>query len=631
MTFTKSGAWKYFSKLNKEEAICQVDNCNEIIKCKGGTTSAMRNHLKKHNIDITEIDKCNNTNTVKGGQSKRIKMDNTNIGISKFITRESLGEILAKCAAKDGFPFKSIVNSAAIKGYVRSHDYNMPKSSKTVRDLIMSFYYEKKRELQNELKQMITDGCKFSITVDEWTDILMKRYLNITLHSVKNTYYLGLIQIIGSCNYEIILNVIKRQLQEFNINFDTDIVASTHDGAAVMVKYGATIEAFSQLCFNHAIHLAIIDVLYKKKDFIDDEIDMFWESECENESDDENYNNNNFYNDGNINFEPELSSIIYIRTDVGKVLEEVRKIVIFFRKSALRSCVLQNHIINQGEKPLKLLLDCKTRWNSLIPMIRRFLKQIKSINMALNELGAEQFDEENLEILKEVFLVLEPMELAVMELSKNNSNLLIADGVFIHLFKKLKEINTNIAKEMSSSLNNRINERRQINLVSLLYFLQNGKYLNQYQINDSQIKYASKAAIKSLVNKIWDRLFIDTHTPKELESIVPANDEIQENLEGRETAYTEMQTTINSLITLPQERPFKDIQDDIKKIEVTGLRNERVQKLYNALMTIQPTSTASERTFSVAGNFKTKIRSQLNEETLNGLVFLKYYFLRTNK
>jgi len=46
---------------------------------------------------------------------------------------------------------------------------------------------------------------------------------------------------------------------------NSDVVASTHDGALVMVKYRRKIQAFSQLCYNHGIHLAVLNVLYRKK------------------------------------------------------------------------------------------------------------------------------------------------------------------------------------------------------------------------------------------------------------------------------------------------------------------------------------------------------------------------------
>ena len=52
---------------------------------------------------------------------------------------------------------------------------------------------------------------------------------------------------------------------------------------------------------------------------------------------------------------------------------------------------------------------------------------------------------------------------------------------------------------------------------------------------------------------------------------------------------------------------------------------------YNALLTIQATSTITERVFSVAGIFKTKIRNRMQSKNLNILVFLKYYFLRSQK
>ena len=45
---------------------------------------------------------------------------------------------------------------------------------------------------------------------------------------------------------------------------DSDVVGSTHDGASVMVKYGGKIQAFSQLCYNHRIHLGVLDVFYRK-------------------------------------------------------------------------------------------------------------------------------------------------------------------------------------------------------------------------------------------------------------------------------------------------------------------------------------------------------------------------------
>ena len=72
------------------------------------------------------------------------------------------------------------------------------------------------------------------------------------------------------------------------------------------------------------------------------------------------------------------------------------------------------------------------------------------------------------------------------------------------------------------------------------------------------------------------------------------------------------------------------IDSDIKAFEGTKERAERLDNIFNAIKTIQATSTEVERTFSVAGNMKTKVRSRLSEEHLDMLVHLKFQFLSNN-
>jgi hypothetical protein len=47
---------------------------------------------------------------------------------------------------------------------------------------------------------------------------------------------------------------------------------------------------------------------------------------------------------------------------------------------------------------------------------------------------------------------------------------------------------------------------------------------------------------------------------------------------------------------------------------------------FNYLMTIQPTSVDAERAFSDAGAVVTKFRTQLNDNTIDKLCFLRSYF-----
>ena len=68
------------------------------------------------------------------------------------------------------------------------------------------------------------------------------------------------------------------------------------------------------------------------------------------------------------------------------------------------------------------------------------------------------------------------------------------------------------------------------------------------------------------------------------------------------------------------------LTQDFKLFEATKKRSERLEKLFQALLTTKPTSVESERSFSAGGSFCTKIRSRMNDNTLSALISLKQYF-----
>jgi hypothetical protein len=133
-----------------------------------------------------------------------------------------------------------------------------------------------------------------------------------------------------------------------------------------MVKYGQNIKAESQLCFNHAIHLCVIDVIYKVKNFNNLDVD----SVSEKFSSDE-------YNDSveceSIYSNLELNVTHDIMPEIALILLKWRRIIKIFKKSPLKNDLLQQHVILQEGRQLSQILDCVTRWNSLVKMLERFL------------------------------------------------------------------------------------------------------------------------------------------------------------------------------------------------------------------------------------------------------------------
>lgn len=90
----------------------------------------------------------------------------------------------------------------------------------------------------------------------------------------------------GKCDSQKIIHLVEQHLLSFNLNLEKDIIASTNDSASVMGKYNRFIDPIGQLCYNHAIHLAVVDVLYSKKE------NNFYENEESSETEDESMEHN---------------------------------------------------------------------------------------------------------------------------------------------------------------------------------------------------------------------------------------------------------------------------------------------------------------------------------------------------
>ena len=617
----RSEVWNYFNKNeNNNNANCL--KCGDAIFCKGSSTTALINHLKRHDININ---KRSNSDQLPNSQleqpscsTKKIK--NNLLGYVKF---ESLNEILAKCAAIDGFSINSIKHSSAINGFVLSRGYQMPKCGNTIMSHIINFHNQKKNELAQELLRCKNNRQRFSITTDEWTGRNVKRYLNITLHSENKFYVLSLMPLNGSCDAFKLKKLVTEKLLCFGLDFAKDIIASTNDGASVMQKYGRLIECICQLCFNHSIHLAVISTFYKRiiennesEGYNDDE----YNSESEEKDAEETYDTF----DANVIFEDEEEPISNFRPDIGKVLSDTRKIIKTFKNSPVRNSFLQNYVKIQQGKHLCLMLDCKTRWNSLVPMIERFLNLKECIKKALNDIGMSNiYKQENEIVLEDILKVLKPTELAVQELSKEKCTLLTCEGIFKFLFDKLREINTNLSKELLIALQIRMNERRNEKLMTLLLYLKCGKIPR----TNNDFTYSSKNVAIAYANEIINRI--------QIQSVVAVAPAISEDLVDETTdsddyivelssnLNQELRTAISSVLVTQNVTTNIEtgLKTDFKILDGTKKRTEMLDNLYLALLTVKPSSTATERVFSTSGNFLTKIRSRLKFESLDALVF----------
>ena len=192
--------------------------------------------------------------------------------------------------------------------------------------------------------------------------------------------------------------------------------------------------------------------------------------------------------------------------------------------------------------------------------------------------------------------------------------------------KKLCEQGTKISRsqDLKNRFEARIEERRNAELFHLVNYLKSASYIDQTQ--DQFGHKVRRSKITDLAYNILQRLF-------------PHSDGNEDNPEDGAGAME----------VLDQDKPMPLVQDDFVADDETGdtkntdwssrvvhiemllyetgkRRPENLERLFTALKTIKPTSFEAERAFSALGYFANGIRSQMNDDTLNALIFLRKYY-----
>ena len=263
-----------------------------------------------------------------------------------------MAEVVSELAAKDRLSFKQIADSHRIHEAFKRYGFHIPKRPHAVRELVMEFYKEIKDHVKNQIQELLKLNKRFSLTSDEWTALMNRRFMNINVHSEGGlTLNLGMVGITGSMPAEVAKELTEKRLQEFGINLMSDIVCSSTDGASVMVKYGKLLDPVMHMqCYNHAYHLAVIAFLYKSEvqEDIEEELedDIETDEEWDESMDDDDY-------------APELNETIQ------ELVKKVRTVVKLFRRSPVKNDkYLQPRVMADPKigHRLNLIMDSKTRY-----------------------------------------------------------------------------------------------------------------------------------------------------------------------------------------------------------------------------------------------------------------------------
>lgn len=396
---------------------------------------------------------------------------------------DSMEAIVSRMVSKDGLALSTFCTSADLRNLFKKSGFQLPQSPNTIRTMINNFANTVEADMIIEFEYLKKQSQKFSLTFDEWTSQKNHRYLNLNVHHQEKHFNLGLIRIHGSCTAEHAVCLVKDRLKIFGLDLDSDIIGMTTDGASVMVKAGTLLPCYHQLCVAHGIQLAVVKILYRKKS--DSEVDPVERSSIEMDDDSENM-------DELDDKQGATGTSLIIETDdsgasieivpkYNDLLQKVRKVVKLFRKSPTKDDVyLQKYVREEKGKELELILDCRTRWSSLLSMVERFYDLKVCIEKALIDIKSDvKFTDHEWSIMKDLIASLQPFKLAVETLCRRESTLLTADTVLKFIIDKLDQQDTVLSTDLSDALRVKIKERRTI-VTGILTYLHNPKKYEEY-------------------------------------------------------------------------------------------------------------------------------------------------------
>ena len=187
------------------------------------------------------------------------------VGKACSLTQTLSFQVYARMAALNRISFRTLAESEDIKMGMAALGYKPLHSHKAIAKLVREYAKLVEAETQSILQAELDKGNRFSLTTDEWTSIRNRRYCVVNVHLKGGRHFgIGMMRGRGKLDAPTIAGMLKAKLVKFGIKPEIHIVVTTTDGATVMEAFGRHMEPCEhQLCYAHAIHLSVNDVVYE--------------------------------------------------------------------------------------------------------------------------------------------------------------------------------------------------------------------------------------------------------------------------------------------------------------------------------------------------------------------------------
>ena len=164
----------------------------------------------------------------------------------------------------DLMTYKMMANSYDFKEGLQARGFTPLNTHTAISKEVQEYAAQVRADKIKYLTSRIKSGLKVSVSTDEYTAKNRRRYSALNVHNPEwLAIGIGMIRIVGSLTADIAAQELTDKLLQFGVSVKRDMVASSTDGASVMIKLGDILGALHQVCHSHGIHLGVVEILYK--------------------------------------------------------------------------------------------------------------------------------------------------------------------------------------------------------------------------------------------------------------------------------------------------------------------------------------------------------------------------------
>nr|CAH7714552.1 unnamed protein product [Callosobruchus chinensis] len=614
----RSKLWHFFSKASEGKAKCDI--CLSSYSIKGGSTTNLKKHLMtKHrssyvSLYATETDTSRtllpSTSSSSTSQLNPVSISNSlgatcpepvvetkqknckQSDLTLFtkkpmnIAREKkINDLILKMIVKDLQPF-SVVEDSGFRDLMNylEPNYKLPSRYVLSSGLLESHFTIVRETLKEELRR----ASYVSLTTDGWTSRATTSYQAVTAHYILSDVWELRSALLGcfECNERHTAEYIKQELSNIISDWEIGdkIVACVTDNAANMKAATRLIGWDHFACAAHTLNLIVRAGL----------------------------------------------------DEIQSTIKKVKCIVEHFHKSsvATKKLISMQEQLNPGQKPLKLINDIVTRWNSTLDMLERIMKLQEPLEAAIGLLHnpIQSLSEGEWQALPEIVKILKPFKQLTEELSSEKdvtiSKVLAGSNSVLRVLTSLcttltQDFSKHLLNKLISEFNHRFTNSSRHPLLSKSALL-DPRFKRQAFFDDASYEYG-----KNMLKEELQTISVAQSVSEE--QTAPNRSQVDEDSESiwaefdKRTSCATTSTVAVTIITMRQyleEKLCIRKDDPLKWWQARGLLYPQLADLVKKYLCVMATSVPSERIFSKSGQILSEKRSTIKPKRMEKILFL---------